>query len=337
MLEAFPLAVLEIDPDGIVVDENPKSIEIFGRGNVGRHYVAVIRQPELISTISESLSDGEGRETKYVDNSPTGYRRFAVHIMPTNQKSLLISFQDLSSVDQLAKVRRDFIADVSHELKTPLTAINGLIETLSGPAGRDAALVSRFAGLMQTEAERMQELIGDLLTLSEVESQQTLLPDLVVNPTELAELLTSRFTLLPNPKQVSFVINFEKGLSNFHGDPRQMVQVFSNLIENALKYGSRENSQITLTAKLVQYDARLRKSVIRFDVQDQGEGIEPVEIPRLTERFYRIDEHRNRGHGGTGLGLAIVKHIIRRHRGELRIKSERGEGSTFSVFIPLTG
>jgi len=229
-------------------------------------------------------------------------------------------------------MRRDFVANVSHELRTPLTALLGFIETLRNAAQDDPAARDRFLAIMEREAGRMNRLIRDLLHLSRVEAQER------VRPTErvdLAAVIASAVAALRPQADglgVRIAVDAGKGPWVVTADPDQMAQVFTNLIENAVKYGG-SGGEVTVA---LRHDALPAGPAVRADVADRGEGIDPLHIPRLTERFYRVDGHRSREKGGTGLGLAIVKHIVNRHRGRMKIDSARGKGSTFSVILPLS-
>ncbi|MAN98569.1 MAG: two-component sensor histidine kinase, partial [Roseovarius sp.] len=241
-------------------------------------------------------------------------------------------FEDLTEREHAAQMRRDFVANVSHELRTPLTALMGFIETLQGPARHDQAAIDRFLGIMQSEAARMERLVRDLLSLSRVESEERVRPRDEVN---LSQVIGSVLhALRPLARDRACDISFEapEGMV-VRGNDDQLQQVFTNLVENAIKYGGKGN-RITITLERTPRDATLRAPAIVARVRDQGPGIDPLHIPRLTERFYRVDTHRSREMGGTGLGLAIVKHIVNRHRGRLRISSAPGEGSEFSVILP---
>jgi two-component system, OmpR family, phosphate regulon sensor histidine kinase PhoR len=232
-----------------------------------------------------------------------------------------------------AAIRRDFVANVSHELRTPLTALLGFIETLKGAARDDPAARERFLNIMEREAERMNRLVQDLLSLSRVEAEER------VRPTErvdiVAHLGSAVAALRPMAEGagVALQVTGEAGPLMIAADADQMTQVFHNLIENAVKYGG-AGKLVTIAVSREERDLSLRGPAVRIDVIDKGEGIDPLHLPRLTERFYRVDSHRSRERGGTGLGLAIVKHIVNRHRGRFRVESVKGQGSTFSVILP---
>jgi two-component system phosphate regulon sensor histidine kinase PhoR len=242
-------------------------------------------------------------------------------------------------------MRRDFVANVSHELRTPLTAVLGFIETLRGPARNDPAAQDRFLSIMEDEARRMNRLVSDLLSLSRVEAAERMRPSEVV---DLGAVLEGTVAAMRPTAELSgneIVLSVEPSINGaaagegtetrslILGDRDQLMQVFLNLTENALKYGG-PNRPVDLSLSREDGSGSLKGKVIRVDVTDRGDGVDPQHVPRLTERFYRVDTHRSRAMGGTGLGLAIVKHIVNRHRGRLRIASEKGKGSTFSVLFP---
>jgi two-component system phosphate regulon sensor histidine kinase PhoR len=254
---------------------------------------------------------------------------------------LLLHFTDITHLREAEEMRRDFVANVSHELRTPLTAVLGFIETLRGAAKDDPAARDRFLSIMEDEARRMNRLVSDLLSLSRVESEERMRPsDLVdigavlkgtvaaMRPT--AELSGNEIVLT---SAIGSDAEGAEARGLIQGDRDQLMQVFLNLTENALKYGGPDR-QVDLKLTREEGTGSLKGKVIRVDVTDRGDGVDPQHVPRLTERFYRVDTHRSRAMGGTGLGLAIVKHIVNRHRGRLRITSEKGKGSTFSVLFP---
>ncbi|MEP0564965.1 MAG: ATP-binding protein, partial [Paracoccaceae bacterium] len=221
----------------------------------------------------------------------------------------------------------------SHELRTPLTALLGFMETLRGAARDDPEARDRFLGIMEREAHRMNRLVGDLLSLGRVEAEARVRPTTDVDFTAIIRSVIKTLSPLSDEHQVTFV---EEGLERdmiLPGDGDQLAQVVTNLVENAVKYAPAK-SNVTLKLTRDQHHPMLRGSAVVLEVHDQGAGIDAIHLPRLTERFYRIDDHRSREVGGTGLGLAIVKHILNRHRGRLRITSEKGQGSVFSVILP---
>lgn len=230
-------------------------------------------------------------------------------------------------------MRSDFVANVSHELRTPLTALTGFIETLRGPARDDAEARDRFLGIMEVEGKRMNRLVADLLSLSRVEDMARIRPSDSVDIYAVLNSVRNALSQTAEARGVTLSIDAQlEPPVLLAGDLDQLAQVFTNLIENAIKYGRRDGAVVVSVSRMAMFPA-FKGPAICVAVQDDGPGIPAHHLSRLTERFYRVDNHRSRELGGTGLGLAIVKHIINRHRGRLRIESEVGQGSTFSVLL----
>lgn len=329
-LAALPLPALTIGADERISAANPGAQALLGTGLIGRHHAFVLRQPEVLQAIASAARLRRMTEARHVIPGPSQEVIHRMTAAPVGTE-VLCCFQDLSDREQMDAMRRDFVANVSHELRTPLTSVLGFIETLRGPARDDANARERFLAIMQTEAERMVRLVRDLLHLSKVEAQERQRPG---ERHDIARLILSAIhTLRPqaDSARVRVVTNGLDKPVNLFADPDQITQLATNLVENAIKYGG-SGKEVTVT--LARIDTP-RGAKIRLSVTDQGEGIEPFHLPRLAERFYRIDGHRSREKGGTGLGLAIVKHIAHRHRGKLEVESVPGKGSTFSVVLPL--
>jgi len=346
IMDALPEPVLAIGPGNRILTANAAAAELLGSDVTGRSVFAVIRQPEALEVLDRALRPGqgvtdpaavgEGRFTLATPAGETTYRLVVRGLGPdAGLQAVIVSFLDISHIEEAEQMRRDFVANVSHELRSPLTALSGFIETLRGPARDDAPARERFLMIMEQEAQRMNRLVGDLLSLSRVEANEKVRPR---DRIDLADVIRSTLAALrPQIEDKGVVMDFDTGAIStwpIIGDRDQLTQVFQNLIENAVKYGEAGGTVRVLLrahASLPGFSG----GVVSVDVIDQGEGIDPVHIPRLTERFYRVDTHRSREMGGTGLGLAIVKHIVNRHRGRLNIRSTRGEGSTFTVLLPL--
>ena len=329
IVAAIPLPVLAIGPDERIVAANAAATGLFGPGVEGRHHLLALRQPALQAAIAAALGDGETGTARHVIPGPSQDIIYRVTVAPAEGHAIL-TFVDVTEAEQMGQMRRDFVANVSHELRTPLTALLGFIETLKGAARDDPAARERFLGIMEREAGRMNRLISDLLHLSKVEADERVRPTERVDLAALIASAANGLRPLADGAGVRLEITGETGPLPMPGDADQITQVLVNLIENAVKYGG-TGGIVTLHVAREQLP---RGPGLRIDVIDRGEGIDPVHIPRLTERFYRVDGHRSREKGGTGLGLAIVKHILQRHRGRIRIESERGKGSVFSVIFP---
>ena len=329
ILAGLPLAALLIGADARILEANAAAKLLFGPGILGRHYGFVLRQPEVLAAIATAVERRETTSARHVVPGPSIEAIHRVTVSPVGAGALCL-FQDISEQEQAGLMRRDFVANVSHELRTPLTSLLGFIETLRGAARDDPAARERFLTIMAAEAERMNRLVRDLLQLSRVEAQGRQRPAV---RHDLVRLILAAVQSLRPMVQAAGVDLVLEGLEqpvNLLADPDQITQVVTNLVENAVKYGG--------TGKVVRIslsrEAGPRGPLVRLDVTDQGEGIDPVHLPRLAERFYRVDGHRSREKGGTGLGLAIVKHIAHRHRGRLVMESQVGKGSVFSVLLP---
>ena len=329
ILAGLPLAALLIGPDARITVANAAAKALLGPAIVGRHHNFALRQPEVLQAIAQAFDGGERSVVRQVLPGPSHEIVHRMTVSPVGT-SVMCLFQDISDQEQAEQMRRDFVANVSHELRTPLTSLLGFIETLRGPAKDDAAARGRFLAIMAAEAERMNRLVRDLLQLSRVEAQERQRP---ATRHDFAALTQTTLRSLRPLAEATGVELRAGGLdmpAMILADPDQMMQLVTNLVENAIKYGAAgKRIEVTLSR-----EAGPRGPVVRLDVTDHGEGIDQMHIPRLAERFYRIDGHRSREKGGTGLGLAIVKHIAHRHRGRLAIESSPGKGATFSVILP---
>lgn len=334
MIEALPAPSLFVDRSERIAAANAPVQRLFGPAMLGRHYITVLRQPNLLDCVEGALTQDRAVTGQYLTSEAsreTTYRVTAAPVQGREVSGVLLSFEDISAFRDVMQMRRDFVANVSHELKTPLTALLGFIETLRGAARNDAAAQERFLGIMEREAQRMNRLVQDLLSLSRVEAEERMRP---TDRVDLVALLRSlEASLAPVAAEAGNSLHVDVGqvAVRVPGDSDQLLQVFTNLVENAIKYGG-DTVRVSITPS--DYEPSLRGPAVRVTVADNGEGIDDIHLPRLTERFYRVDSHRSREMGGTGLGLAIVKHIVNRHRGRLRIESERGQGSRFSVILP---
>ena len=336
MVKAMPLPVIAIGTDERILAANEGAIRLFSDAILGRHYITVLRQPILLDAIENVLRLSAPAEAVYrVTESQRDlvYDVFIRPVISDGFSCVTVTFEDKTEVQEAGQMRRDFVANVSHELRTPLTAVLGFIETLQGPASEDTKARQRFLEIMDREAKRMNRIVGDLLSLSRVEAERRVRPTDRVDVPALIRSVTLSLQPVAKAQNVELIVEGAEGSEEVPGDFDQLTQVFTNLIENAIKYGgSGKEVHVCLTSHTDE--PTMRSSAIRVDVSDQGDGIATQHIPRLTERFYRVDSHRSREMGGTGLGLAIVKHILNRHRGRLRIESHPGQGSCFSVILP---
>ena len=315
-----------------ILAANAAGRALLGAGQVGRHYAIGLRQPALLEAIGRALREGVAGQAPYQVIGPTATENWWVTVTPVpnaGRFEALCAFQDMTEQERIGAFRRDFVANVSHELRSPLTTLVSMIDTLKGAARDDPAARDRFLTAMQHEAQRMTRLVRDLLSLSRTEAEERRRPTAPVDVAELARGVTDMLRPQAEAAGVTLELAAAGDLPDIPADADQLTQVFQNLIENAIKYGT-SGKLVTVAIQPAKGDGMLR-----IDVTDRGEGIEAQHLPRLTERFYRVDRSRSREQGGTGLGLAIIKHIVNRHRGRLAITSERGKGTTVSVFLPL--
>ena len=328
LLSGLPLPAMLIRGDDRIQACNAAGLALLGAGVVGRHPAMAVRAPAVLQAIGEVARQGGVQEARMTHRREGQEAVFQVAISAQDGLVLCV-FRDVTEEERAGEMRRDFVANVSHELRTPLTALMGFIETLKHAARDDPKARDMFLGIMEAEAGRMNRLVRDLLQLSRVEAEERVRPR---EPVELRGLLEGVISSLRGvAEKTGDRVELVGEPVTLPGDHDQLVQVFTNLVENALKYGAAgQVVRVTLTP-----EETVRGPAVRVEVADEGEGIDPVHLPRLTERFYRVDTHRSREMGGTGLGLAIVKHIVSRHRGWLRVESVVGEGSRFSVVLPL--
>jgi two-component system phosphate regulon sensor histidine kinase PhoR len=329
LLAGLPMPAMLVDAEDRVAACNEPAELLLGPGIVGRNPAMAVRTPGVLQAIGAVGRDGGVQEVRMTLRREGQEEQFQVTVSAQGGGLVLCVFRDVTEEEKAGAMRRDFVANVSHELRTPLTALMGFIETLKNAAREDPKARDVFLGIMEHEAGRMNRLVRDLLHLSRVEAEERVRPR---GEVELRPLLEGVISSLQGvAERTGDRVELAGDAVTVPGDHDQLTQVFTNLIENALKYGAEgQVVRVTLTP-----EDTVRGPAVRVEVADEGEGIDPVHLPRLTERFYRVDSHRSREMGGTGLGLAIVKHIVSRHRGWLRIESEPGEGSRFSVVLPL--
>jgi two-component system, OmpR family, phosphate regulon sensor histidine kinase PhoR len=333
VLEALSDPILVVDPSLKILMANESARRLFGASLVGDSLSVFLRRPDAIEAILSAQASSQPIESEINLHSPAE-RTYALRAarLATHSDEIVISLQDITQTKLTERMRVDFVANASHELRTPLATLIGFIETLQGPAASDAKARVRFLDIMAREADRMARLIDDLLSLSRIELDKNRKPEGIIDlPPLLADVgKTLSMRLEADERKVE--ISIDPSMPKVLGDRDQILQVLHNLLSNALKYG-RKGTPIELgaTVEAGPFDANM----VRVWVRDHGEGIPAEHLPRLTERFYRIDTARSRTMGGTGLGLAIVKHIVERHLGNLAISSQLGLGTTVSFTLPL--
>jgi two-component system phosphate regulon sensor histidine kinase PhoR len=297
-----------------------------------------LRSPEIITALREAIATSEPRRATYLDHVPVDrWMELIVTPVPVpstfggTERCMLMTFHDQTPLRRVEEMRADFVANASHELRTPLAALSGFIDTLQGPAKDDAKARERFLGIMHGQATRMARLIDDLLSLSRVELSAHVRPDTTVDIVPIIRQVADGLEPLARERQVAVEIDLPQGQVPIAGDREELLRLFENLIENALKYGA---SGAKVIVSLISAISGEGTPEIRVLVRDFGPGIAPEHLPRLTERFYRVDVGDSRAQGGTGLGLSLVKHILNRHRGRLLIESVPKQGATFTACFP---
>ena len=297
-----------------------------------------LRSPEIIAALREAIATRETRRATYLDHVPVD-RWMELIITPVMVPTafggadhcMLMTFHDQTPLRRVEEMRADFVANASHELRTPLAALSGFIDTLQGPARDDAKARERFLGIMHAQARRMARLIDDLLSLSRVELSAHVRPDTLVDLVPIVRQVADGLEPLAAERLVRIEIDLPETPVMIAGDREELLRLFENLIENALKYGASGGRVFVSSASNSSPDGAPE---FRVMVRDFGPGIAPEHLPRLTERFYRVDVGDSRAQGGTGLGLSLVKHILNRHRGRLLIESVPGDGATFTAAFP---
>ncbi len=330
ILEGLPQPVVLVGAGQRIEAVNRAATALLGPKLLGRHFIIGLRQPAVVEAVEGTLADGAARTARFLGRQENRNTTWAAHARRAGD-GVVVTFEDRTLAEETGQMRRDFVANVSHELKTPLTAMIGFIETLRGSARNDAAARERFLATMDREAQRMNRLVRDLLSLSRVEADERVRPREQVDVVLVLRAVLNMLAAAAEEAGIALFFDRPDAPVPIIADPDQLRQVFSNLVENAIKYGG---SRVELRLSEHGHLSELRRPGIVVDVIDDGHGIDEIHLPRLTERFYRVDTHRSREVGGTGLGLAIVKHIVSRHRGRLRVTSQRGAGSVFTVLLP---
>ncbi len=326
LIAALPDGAIIVSASGLVMAANSLAKDALQIEPQGLQAAALIRQPSFFAALAETKAS---RQPVIIDveiqSRPP--RQFSAHLAPIAHGSdVLVVLRDLTREQRIERMRSDFVANASHEMRTPLAAIIGTIETLQGAAKNDAKAREKFFDSMLTQARRMKRLIDDLLTLSRIELNEHVRPNAKVDLQDM--IRQAKSNLAGMAKEAGVVMQSDSSIAAVvAGDADELLQVTQNLLENAIKYGG-SGGQVEISCQTLG-----RSGVLR--VRDFGKGIAEVHLPRLTERFYRVSTQESRARGGTGLGLAIVKHIVSRHRGRLEIASSPGNGSIFTVMIPL--
>jgi two-component system phosphate regulon sensor histidine kinase PhoR len=333
ILESMGEGVLALDADGRILWLNGSAQRLLGTDAeraAGKRLTELFRQPDVEELVRETATHQRPAAREVHAFSPDE-RVVRMQSTPCaggpSGAAMVVVVQDVTEIRRLERMRREFVANVSHELKTPLTAIKGLLETLLSGALEDAANNRRFVTLIDEDATRLGRLIDDLLALSQIESKAAALALQPVPLRPLLEDVVRTLRPLADARQVTLHLEVAADAQPVQGDPDRLRQIFSNLLDNAVKFNKPGGRVAVRTTA--------EGPTLRVAVEDTGAGIPEADLPRIFERFYRVDKARSRELGGTGLGLAIVKHLVELHQGRVMVESRPGQGSTFTVTLPL--
>jgi two-component system phosphate regulon sensor histidine kinase PhoR len=336
VFEGLPDPLLLVQPTGRVAFANNAMRALIGIGAEDKHVSAVLRTPTVLQAIERTAATGEPASVEFMLHVPVE-RHYQAYVARTGEKPYLtaVLLHDLTAVKRAEEARADFIANASHELRTPLASVSGFIDTLRGHAKDDEVAREKFLGIMAVEAGRMRRLIDDLLSLTRIELNEHVPPSGRVDVAGVVRDAVAALGPLAEVDKITITLDAAPNLPLVVGERDELAQLFQNLIHNAVKYG-KPGGHVRVTIGLSEpAPGRLgAEAMLAIAIRDDGEGIPREALPRLTERFYRVDVKRSRERGGTGLGLAIVKHIVNRHQGRLQVESQPGEGSQFTVFLP---
>ena len=334
LIDVFPEPVLAVGANGRILAANRPARALFVALRLGDLLALNLRSPDVLDAMARVRAQGRSESVLWLERVPVE-RLFDVTIallaQPGTDQAMVLTLRDLTEQRRVERMRVDFIANASHELRTPLASLLGFVETLQGAARDDVRAREKFLGIMLEQARRMARLVDDLLSLSRIEQHLHLRPGQPVDLGLVVRHVSDTLQRMARDNAVQLRIDVAPDII-VTGDRDELVRVAENLIENAIKYGA---PPAGAAPQPVAVSVGQMGSQAIFSVRDFGQGIAPEHLPRLTERFYRIDVGQSRAKGGTGLGLAIVKHIVARHRGRLQIDSTPGAGASFSVALPL--
>jgi len=343
ILSALPDPLILLDERRRIVRANMAANELLGMRLMERDLAVALRHPAVLAAADAVLSGEISRVVEFDITTPVerhlSARLAAIRPHTSEGAAAVLTLHDLTASKRSERLRADFVANASHELRTPLASLIGFIETLRGPAREDTAAREHFLTIMAEQSQRMARLVDDLLSLSRIEMNEHRPPTERLNLSGVLQTVADLLEQRAAARDMRIVLDLPADLPEVLGDSDELAQVFQNLFDNAIKYG-RPGTPIEVSAGpsprlLSGTRPGERPGAIAVAVRDHGDGIAREHLPRLTERFYRVDAARSRELGGTGLGLAIVKHIVNHHRGALDIDSELGEGSVFTVHLPL--
>lgn len=339
IFERLPDPLMLLDEANRITLANTAMMTVAGTDTWRKHVSAVLRTPGLLEAIERTAATGEPASVGFSAQVPVE-RHYQAYVIRTEHspRVTVVLLHDVTAALKAQEARSDFVANASHELRTPLAALSGFIDTLKGHARDDQEAREKFLDIMRIEAGRMRRLIDDLLSLTRIEQNEHVPPIDEVDIHAVVSEAAAALQGVARQDDVTLSVAEANGLPAIPGDRDELIQLFQNLVHNAIKYG-RTGGHVWISIEpasgpVAPPGRHSADSFVAVAVKDDGEGIPREAIPRLTERFYRVDVRRSRERGGTGLGLAIVKHIINRHHGRLLIDSRDGEGSTFTVLLP---
>jgi two-component system phosphate regulon sensor histidine kinase PhoR len=320
ILDEFLDQILIINRFKEVVFLNKNAISRFGKNAKGKHLASILRAPEVLESLDKCLRTNEKQIAEVEIKNPV-YQFFSSTIFPDpiNKELIIIVLKDLTEIAKVQKLKSDFVANASHELRTPLQSIKLGLETIN--TGQ-----KKFIPLMLEQSSRMENLIRDLLSLSKIELEEHIRPNQDIDLKTILDHVIHTQEQILQKQGIILKSNFKSDARKIIGDKDKLIEIFTNLLENAIKYSEQ--------GKTIYVSAKKENGLINVSIKDEGAGIPKEYIPRITERFFRVDPEKSKKVGGTGLGLAIVKHLVLQHRGELNIKSEEGKGSEFIVSFP---
>ena len=314
---------------------NPSALKRFGRSLIDKNISSIIRKNELLESIEKAISENRTININVEIDLPS-YQFYKIYIIPgpthlfPEPDSVVLFLKDFTEITKAQKFKSDFVANVSHELRTPLMAIKGSLETIQGPASDDEKAKKKFMKILNDQSSRMENLINDLLILARIELEEHIRPTKSVSINKIFKDIISNFEIVLKKKKITIKKKILEN-STVLGDEKKLNTVFSNLLDNAIKY-SPENKNIYITNK--ENDGKLIEKSMMISIRDEGVGIPQKYIPRVTERFFRVDIEQSNKTGGTGLGLAIMKHIVTQHRGDFEILSKENNGTEIKIFLP---
>lgn len=344
LIDSLPDIILMLDKEGKVIRTNSRAREVFGEKFYGETLAMIMRHPDISNATAQVLADHQGRTEMFFLPEPYAkhymvrIERFPV-FSPGDIAAILV-MHDITELKHTEQVLSDFVANASHEIRTPLTSISGLIETMQTVAKDDAPAREEFLQVMAGQAERMSKLVNGLLSLSQIERNIHNKPTGRVHLPVVLRAIQGQMSVYADERDMTINLEIKEEIPTITGDVDEMTLLFENLVSNAIKYGHESTDiliRVWVEENTLQDEAALREysHVLAVAVQDKGIGIEARHLPRLTERFFRVDMARSRKVKGTGLGLAIVKYILERHHGVMHVESQPGRGSTFTVYLPV--